>query len=234
MNETATEMKPANTDAINLKSYDFSAMRRVMVESQLRPSDVSDPVVFGAMAITPREAFVKQEQQAISYMDRAVPLGSGRVLNPPLATGLMLSRADLSGSDNVLVVGAGTGYIAALLAPIVASVVAVEQQPDMLVQAKATLGGYANVELVDAPLTGGYKASAPYSLIIIDGAVEALSQDIIDQLADNGRLLTGVSDQGVTQLAIGRKSGDAFGLTRFADTDIAPLDSFAKTAEYRF
>lgn len=225
---------PTNSGLIDKQKLDFTTMRRVMVESQLRPNDVSDPVVIAAMAVTPREKFVQPAQQAISYMDRAVPLGGGRVLNPPLAAGLMLSRADVRATDRALVVGAGTGYIAALLGAIVANVVALEEDAALVAHAKNALSGYANVSVVTGPLAHGDAAHAPYSLIIVDGAVDALSQPLIDQLADDGRLFTGVMEHGVTQLAMGRKSGDAFGLTHFADTDITPLQSFAKAAEYRF
>jgi len=213
---------------------DFAAARRVMVESQLRPSDVNDPVIIGAMAITPREKFVDAAQAPIAYMDRAIALGDGRYLNPPLSTGLLLSRADVRSADTVLVIAAATGYLTALIAPIVASVTAVEEQPSLASRAKAALQGYDNVTLATGSLTEGDPAGGSYSLIILDGAAADVPPAIIDQLAENGRLITGLVENGVTRLAYGRKSGTGFGLTRFADTDIAPLEAFARAAEYRF
>lgn len=215
-------------------AFDMTMMRRNMVDSQLRPSNVSDPVVVGAMAVTPREAFVPDAQRAIAYMDRAIPLGSGRVLNPPLSTGLLLDRADIASFDRVLLIGAATGYCAALLATIVASVVAVEEDSALIAHARAALASSANITLVEAPLDQGFADGGPYSLIIIDGAVEKLPDSLIAQLADKGRLLTGLVENGVARLAMGRKSGDAFGLIGFADSDIAPLARFAKPESYRF
>ena len=160
-------------------AFDMTMMRRNMVDSQLRPSNVSDPVVVGAMAVTPREAFVPDAQRAIAYMDRAIPLGSGRVLNPPLSTGLLLDRADIASFDRVLLIGAATGYCAALLATIVASVVAVEEDSTLIAHARAALASSANVTLVEAPLDQGFADGGPYSLIIIDGAVEKLPDSLI-------------------------------------------------------
>lgn len=213
---------------------DYATARRVMVESQLRPSDVNDPVIIGAMAITPREKFLEAAQAPIAYMDRAIALGESRYLNPPLSAGLLLSRADIKSADTVLIIGAATGYLAALIAPIVTSVTAVEEQPLLAQRAQSALQGYDNVTVATGSLVDGDPAEGSYSLIIIDGAIDDVPQAIIDQLADDGRLVTGVNDNGVTRLAYGRKSGAGFGLTRFADTDIAPLNAFVKAAEYRF
>jgi protein-L-isoaspartate(D-aspartate) O-methyltransferase len=222
------------TETHNLAPPDFAAARRHMIESQLRPSDVSDPVVIAAMAVTAREAFVPAAQQALAYIDRAVPLADGRMLNPALSTGLMLTRAVLSASDKVLLVGAGTGYVAALLAGIVADVVAVEDNRALVEHARAALAGAANVRIVESALADGYSAGAPYDVIIIDGAVQQVPDAIVAQLAPGGRLLTGLDDKGVARLAIGRGEAHAFALVPFADTDIAPLAAFARPKSYSF
>jgi protein-L-isoaspartate(D-aspartate) O-methyltransferase len=222
------------TDTHTLAPPDFTAARRHMVESQLRPSDVSDPVVIAAMAVTPRETFVPEAQAAIAYIDRAVPLESERVLNPALSTGLLLTRAALSSHDKVLLIGCATGYVAALLAGIVAEVVAVEDHGHLVEQARSALAGLANVTLVESPLSGGHAERAPYDLIVIDGAVQHLPEGLVEQLADGGRLVTGMDDQGVTRLAIGRRQAGAFALVPFVDTDIAPLAAFARPKSYSF
>jgi len=227
--------RPAMTMAEGLTmELDFAAARRAMVDSQLRPSDVSDPVIIGAMAVTPREDYVDRSQRTIAYIDRAVPLGGGRWLNPPLSTGLLLSRADIRSDDRVLLIGAGTGYAAALRATMVGSVVAVEEDAALLARASAALDGHAALRLVEAPLAQGCAEHAPYTLIIIDGAIEELPPALVAQLADGGRLLTGTVEQGVTRLAIGRKHGSAFALLPFADSDIAPLPQFARPPRYSF
>jgi len=205
-----------------------------MIESQLRPSDVSDPVVIAAMAVTRREDFVPAAQQHLAYIDRAVPLSGGRVLNPALSSGLLLTRAELSGNEKVLLIGAGTGYLAALLAGIVARVVAVEDNRALVEHASAALGGMANVSVIESDLTQGHAADAPYDLIIIDGAVQQVPDSLVAQLAEGGRLLAGVDEAGVSRLAMGRRQAGAFALIPFADTDIAPLAAFARPKSYSF
>lgn len=222
------------TDTNTLAPPDFATARRHMIESQLRPSDVSDPVVIAAMAVTPRENFVPASQQALAYIDRAVPLAGGRVLNPALSSGLLLTRAELTGTERVLLIGAGTGYLAALLSGIVKSVVAVEADSALVEHARISLTGAANVELVESALADGHAAGAPYDLIIIDGAVEHVSDALVGQLAETGRLLCGLNESGVSRLAMGRKRGTAFALVPFADTDIAPLAAFARPKSYSF
>ncbi|WP_052130117.1 protein-L-isoaspartate O-methyltransferase family protein [Sphingomonas sp. 35-24ZXX] len=222
------------TDTHTLAPPDFAAARRHMIESQLRPTDVSDPVVIAAMAVTPREDFVPTGQRAIAYIDRAVPFANGRVLNPALSTGLLLTRAELSSTDKVLLIGAGTGYVAALLAGIVAHVVAVEEDRALVELAQGNLAGVANVTIVESALAQGHAAGAPYDLVIIDGGAEQVPEAIVAQLADGGRLLTGLNDSGVARLAMGRRQGQAFALVPFADTDIAPLAAFARPKSYSF
>lgn len=222
------------TDTHTLAPPDFAAARRHMIESQLRPSDVSDPVVIAAMAVARREDFVPAAQKPLAYIDRAVTLAEGRVLNPALSTGLMLTRAELSGNDKVLLIGAGTGYFAALLAGIVAHVVAVEDNHALVEHARAALASTANVSIIESPLQEGHAANAPYDLIIIDGAVQQVPDAIIAQLAEDGRLLAGVDENGVSRLVIGRRHAGAFALVPFADTDIAPLAAFARPKSYSF
>jgi len=222
------------TDTHTLSPPDFAAARRHMIESQLRPSDVSDPVVIAAMALTPRENFVPAGQRALAYIDRAVPLPGGRMLNPALSTGLLLTRAALASDDRVLLIGAGTGYAAALLSGIVASVVAVEADRALVEHAQTTLASAANVTVVESALAEGYAAGAPYDLIIIDGAVQQVPDALVAQLADDGRLLSGLDEDGVSRLAIGRKHGTAFALVPFTDTDIAPLAAFTRPKSYSF
>lgn len=222
------------TDTSHLAPPDFAAARRHMIESQLRPSDVSDPVVIAAMAVTRREDFVPAAQRALAYMDRAVPLLEGRVLNPALSTGLLLTRAELSSDDKVLLVGAGTGYAAALLAGIVAQVVAVENNSTLVEHARGALANMANVTLVESALDQGCPDHAPYDLIIVDGAVQQIPDALIAQLADGGRLLAGMDEDGVSRLALGRRQGASFGLVPFADTDIATLAAFVRPKSYSF
>ncbi len=215
-------------------SPDFSAMRRAMIDSQLRTSGVSEPWIVAAMAALPRELFVPTDRWATAYMDRSIPLASGRALNPPLATGLMLGAAEVKADDNVLLIGAGTGYVASLIAGRVMSVTALEQSGAILELLRRNLAVFDNVTLVEGPLNAGVADKAPYSLIIIDGAITELSGTIIEQLAEGGRVVTGLSEGAVSRLAIGYKRGGAIVLRPIADCEIAVLPGFESAKEFVF
>ena len=217
-----------------MTEQNFKSMRNAMVESQLRTSDVNDPRVIAAMASVPREAFLPVERQALAYIDRPVRLSEGRWLNPPLSTGRLLTAAEVVPDDTVLVIGAATGYSAALLSQLAASVVAVEEDEALLPRAKAVLAGYGNVRLVPGALHQGARKDAPYSLIFIDGAVEVIPTAIIKQLAEDGRLVSAIVDKGVTRLSLGRKSGGAFGISSFADCESVILPGFTKPETFKF
>src|SRR5438045_2299187 len=185
---------------------DFAATRLAMVESQLRPQGVTDRAVLDAMGSVARERFVADDVRALAYADRAVPLGDGRFLPAPGALGQLLTQMAPERGQRALVVGAGTGYSANLLAGMGLDVVAIESSAELAARARE-LG----LEVVEAPLEAGHRKGAPYDQILIDGAVEVIPEAIIAQLADGGRLGAGLLDRGVTRLIIGRKAGGAFG-----------------------
>jgi protein-L-isoaspartate(D-aspartate) O-methyltransferase len=211
----------------------FETMRRAMVASQLRTTAVDDPRIVSAMGRVPREAFVPADRRDVAYTDRAVPLGGGRALNPPMATGRMLTEAAVQPGDKVLVVGAAGGYSAAVLAEITGSVVALEESPALVALMRAAPLPAA-VTIAEGPLNQGWAAAAPYDLIVIDGAVEQIPAALVDQLGRGGRLAAGLIEDGVTRLIIGRKAGTGFGHSAFADAEAAPLPGFAKPAAFTF
>lgn len=232
MDSQATTESAADNKA---PTGNFADARRAMVNSQLRTSNVNTPAIMRIMDKVPREQFIPENKVAFAYIDRAVALTADRVLNPPVTHGLMLERAAIKASDNVLIIGAGTGYLATLVAPLANIVTALEHDGTLFAALQSNMDSHAKVTAVHADLTTGYKASAPYSLILIDGAVEHIPPAIAAQLADTGRIICGVSDNGVMRLAEGRKSADGnIGLNNYADADVAPLAAFAKAAEYRF
>ncbi len=209
-------------------------MRRAMVASQLRTTGVNDARVIAAMAEVPRERFVPPSSRALAYADALVPLGDGRAMNPPVALGRLLTEAHPQSFDRALLIGAGTGYGAAVLARLVRSLVAVEEDEALAAMAQDALADLRNVTVVAGPLHGGHTAAAPYDLILIDGAVELVPDGLVEQLADGGRLATGLVDGSVTRLAIGRRAGHGFGLVAFADSAAAALPGFAKPREFTF
>jgi len=211
----------------------FEPMRRAMVASQLRTTGVNDPRVVEAMGGVPRERFVPQERLALAYADALVPLVPGRALNPPMALGRLLTEARLRGRERALVIGAATGYSAAVLALLVASVTALEEDAELLAFARAALAGSA-VELVKGPLAKGHAKGAPYDFILIDGAVEQVPQGIVEQLADGGTIALALLQDGVSRLAIGRVAGGGFGATIFADAETAALPGFETPRGFSF
>ena len=160
-----------------------SVARRAMIDSQLRTSGVNEPWVLAAMASLAREDFVPAAARDTAYIDRAIPLGDGRMLAAPLVHGRMLAEAAPQPADTALLVGDGKGYLAALLRPLVGTLDAVAPAD----AAKAGPGGY--------------------SLIVVDGAAEVLPEALTARLADNGRLVTGLVDRGITRLAVGQRAG---------------------------
>lgn len=212
----------------------FTQMRKAMVASQLRTTDVSDPRVIAAMSHVPREDFVPVAQRSFAYADRGVQVGEGRALNPPLTTGRLLNMAHVTREDNVLLVGAATGYTAAVLAQLAGSVTAVEQNSRLAAAAAKNLEGFANVDVRAAEHASGWPESAPYSVIIVDGLVDQMSQALTDQLAPDGRLVAALVDGGVPRLALGRKAGDHVGYQFFADCGGFPLPGFEKAKSFSF
>jgi protein-L-isoaspartate(D-aspartate) O-methyltransferase len=212
----------------------FEAMRHAMVQSQLRTNAVNDPRVVTAMAKVAREAFVPESARRLAYRDTAVAIGNGRYLNLPIATGKLLTEAYLEPTDKVLLIGAGGGYSAAVLAGLVGSVVAVESDADLAAHARAALAGYGNVELVEGPLELGHAAGAPYDVLVVDGGVEALPESLVGQVAAGGRVVTGLIERGVSRLASGRTIKGGFGLRAFADIDCVPLPGFSAPRGFAF
>ena len=208
---------------------DFAAAREAMVESQLRPQGVADPAVLQAMGRVERERFLPADKRPLAYADRSVALGGGRFLTAPAVLGQLLTQMMPLRGQRALVVGAGTGYSAAVLAAIGLEVTALETSPELASAARA--GG---VEIVEGPLEAGFAKGAPYDQILIDGAVEYLPDAIVGQLADGGRLGTALVDRGVTRLIVGRKVGGAFGYLSLSDAGVPVLPGFTRPRAFTF
>lgn len=208
---------------------DYQAARAAMVDSQLKPQGVNDPEVLEAMLAVERERFVPDEARPLAYIDRAVPIGDGRFLSPAAALGLLLTQLAPRAGERALVVGAGTGYSAAVLAKIGLKVTALEQSSKLAARARE-LG----VEIVEGPLDAGWKRRAPYDLILIDGAVEHVPEALVDQLEEGGRLGAALIDRGIVRLIVGRRGGGGFGHYSIADAAVAPLPGFSRPRAFTF
>ena len=208
---------------------DFAAARRAMIDNQLRPVGVTDAAVLEAMGSVPRERFVPEDVRPFAYADRSLPLGDGRFLAAPAVLGQLLTQMAPHKGERALVIGAGSGYSAAVLAAIGCEVVALESSAELARRA-AELG----IRTAHGPLEAGHKAGAPYDLILIDGAVEHVPEPIVEQLADGGRLGGALAERGITRLIVGQKVGGAFGHSSIADSALAVLPGFTKPRGFRF
>ena len=192
----------------------YQAARNLMVDGQVRPNKVTNQRLIDAMRTLPRERFVPAHLASLAYADEDVPLGGGRYLTEPMVIARLIQSAAVRPGERALVVAAGSGYAAALLAACGASVVALEEDPALLALARTTLGRAApSVSIVSGPLQQGWPAGGPYDIVLIDGGVETLPTEIYDQVKRGGRLLLVRASQGqVSQAVLGEPtpSGPSF------------------------
>jgi protein-L-isoaspartate(D-aspartate) O-methyltransferase len=208
---------------------DFAAAREAMVDSQLRPQGVTDEGVLLAMGSIPREKFLPHHTQPLAYVDRAVAMAPGRFLAAPAVLGQLLTQMMPQHGQRALVVGAGTGYSAAVVGALGLVVTALESDPELAASAREM-----GIDVVEGPLDTGWRKGAPYDQILIDGAVEFLPETIIKQLADGGRLGAALLDRGVTRLVIGRAAGGAFGYLSIGDAGVPVLPGFTRPRAFTF
>ncbi len=217
-----------------MTSFDFAAMRTAMVDSQLRTNTVTEPRLVAALASVPRERFVPEAHMARAYADAPIPLGGGRRLNPPLATALLIAEAGIEAHHNVLVIGAATGYCCAVLAGLGARIVGLESDAELAASARLALAEFANVTIIVGDLATGCPQLSPFDVILIDGAVDQLPSVLAVQLGDAAKIVSGLTQNGVTRLVRGMRSGDGVSLVSFADVEAVPLPGFAPKPQFSF
>ena len=186
---------------------DFAQRRTMMVDTQVRPNDVTSYPVIEAMLNVPREQFVPETLRDVAYAGHNIELGAGRVLFEPRTLGKMMEVLDLQSGDLVLNIAGGYGYTAALIARIAQAVVAVEEDAAMAAEAQARLADQDifNAVVVTGPLSEGYPSQAPYDAILIEGAVEEFPAALADQLRDGGRVIALFREGNLGTVSIGRK-----------------------------
>lgn len=219
---------------------DTALARKHMVDGQLRPNRVNDPRLVAAMLEIPRELFLPPGLAARAYTDEDVPLPGGRALIEPMIIARLLQSLALRDGDRLLVVGAGTGYAAAVAAHAGARVTALEEDGALLAIARRTLPSFAppgQASLVEGPLAAGHPAAAPYDAILIEGEVPEVPAAIAAQLAEGGRLATvlAAASRGVSSRAVlGRRIGGTFSVTDAFDCATLPLPAFRREAGFVF
>jgi protein-L-isoaspartate(D-aspartate) O-methyltransferase len=208
---------------------DLAALRQTMLDSQLRTVGVTDAAVLDAMGSVAREAFVPPALAGLAYADAALEVAPGRFLLEPMALALLLQNARIMPGERVLVIGAATGYSAAVLTAMGARVTALESDSGLAGAARA-----AGIEMVEGPLTAGWPAAAPYDVILFEGAIETLPQAIAQQLAPDGRAAAVVRIAGVGHAHAGPVAGDRIAGRAFLEIAAKPLPGFRRAAAFAF
>lgn len=221
---------------------DFADLRIKMVDGQVRTTDVTSLPLLSAMLSIPRELFVPDARRGLAYIEEDIPLsdsgggGDDRYLMKPSPFAKLIQLAEISAGDKVLIVGAGRGYSAAVIARLANSVVALESDDSLADKAVSTLSGLgiANVSVVRGPLSAGYGQSAPYDVIVIEGGVEELPSGLLEQLTEGGRLVAveGHGNAGVARIYL-KADGVASGRKVF-NAAVKQLPGFERLPEFEF
>lgn len=213
---------------------DYAIARQHMVDSQIRTNKVTDGRLIDAMRAMPRERFVPDPLRARSYVDDDVELAPGRFLMEPMVTARLIQAAEVLPANIALVVGAASGYAAALLAKLADTVVALEADAALAQRASSVFAdlGIDNAAVVEGQLAAGCAKHAPYDVIFLDGAVEQVPHSLIDQLGEGGRMVGVVQDGGVGRAMLWIKSGGALSKRILFDANVTPLPGFKAPARF--
>jgi protein-L-isoaspartate(D-aspartate) O-methyltransferase len=212
---------------------DPAVARHRMVERQLRRRGIEDERVLAAMGEVPREAFLPAELRDRAYADSALPIGEEQTISQPWIVAAIGQALELEGSELVLEVGTGSGYSAAVLARLAAHVVSIERHDSLLRAAQAALDGLGvrNVEFVAGDGSLGFPLRAPFDAIAVHAAAPAAPPDLIDQLADGGRLVVPISGSDADLLTVLRRRGRGIERRELGPCRFVPLIGEAGFAE---
>ncbi len=214
---------------------DFTASRNWMVDGQVRPNKVTNPLIIDAMRRIARERFLPTALATLAYVDIAVELGAGRAMPQPMMTARLLQLAAPQSGERALVVGAGAGYTASVLAACGADVTALEDDAALNALAAAVPASEAGaVKRVAGPLAAGWAAHAPYDLILIDGAVDDVPAAMAIQLAPTGRLIAVRMQDGFGRAVRGMLAGGQLALVAEFDCNAPLLPAFRRAPGFTF
>ena len=213
-----------------------------MIEQQIRPWEVLDPAVLALLAVVRREDFVPPAYQALAFMDTEVPLPSGtsaelQHMLAPKVEARLLQELDVRRHERVLEVGAGSGFMAALLAHRGQHVTTLEIDPELATQARRNLAqaGISNVTVHQADGSGGWEADAPYDVILLSGSVADVPAGLLAQLKPGGRLAAIVGQQPIMRARLTTRSTEHdFRSIDLFDTVAPRLRGFAEPSRFSF
>jgi protein-L-isoaspartate(D-aspartate) O-methyltransferase len=213
---------------------DFATARSRMVDSQIRPSDVTDLRLLWALQTVDRERFVPEKARDLAYADYDMPIARGRCLLKPRVFAKLVQQADIKPSDRLLDVGCGLGYSAAVLAELAGEVTALEQEPELAAAATKALAANGKIRVVAGPLAEGYSAGAPYDVIVVEGATELQPDALLSQLSDGGRLVSILGGGPAGKAMLYKRSGEDLGERPLFDAGVRVLPGFAKPPAFAF
>ncbi|HJX05595.1 MAG TPA: protein-L-isoaspartate(D-aspartate) O-methyltransferase [Candidatus Nanoarchaeia archaeon] len=170
---------------------DYQKLRKEMVEHQIKDRGIYNEKLLGVMMQIPRHLFVPEGMRDSAYDDNPLPIGSGQTISQPYIVALMTELLELRGDENVLEIGAGSGYQAAILSKLAKRVYTIERVKELADRTRELLReyNYANVEVIHGDGTKGYPKEAPYDVIIVTAAADRVPQSLLEQLAEGGRLV---------------------------------------------
>lgn len=217
----------------------FAQARRMMVDGQVRPSDITDSRVIDAFLAVPREQFVDADRADLAYLDLDLAVGrtgEPRHLLKPMTLAKLIQAASIQPSDTVLDVGCTTGYSSAILAQLAGQVVALEESPALAETAKANLAAFraANVTVRTGPLARGSAGDGPFDAILINGSVDFVPPELAAQLRQGGRLVCVMRSGPGGKATLYLSDGHAISGRPIFDCTAPFLPSFGKDAVFAF
>ena len=203
----------------------FEPARLEMIEDQIVSRGIKDENVIRAMKNVPRHLFVNPTMKNRAYIDSALPLSSGQTISQPYIVAFMTEALQLNGDERVLEIGTGSGYQAAVLAEIVQKVFTIERYPELAVKARNLLEnmGYNNIIVSSGDGTLGWPKFAPYDRIIVTAGAPEVPIILLDQLTDDGLMVTPVGDKHRQEMQIIRKEGDSYSVIKSIGCLFVPL-----------
>jgi protein-L-isoaspartate(D-aspartate) O-methyltransferase len=215
---------------------DIALQRLNMVESQVRPSDVTDRRIIRAMGVVARELFVPAAQVSVAYMDEAVAVGGGRQLLAPRLLARLMQLAKLPDDGVVLDVGCMSGYSTAVWSQFARRVVAIDADATLVEMARAALtsAGATNASVHQVPHAVGLAADGPYDAIFLNGAVPDVPRALLDQLKDGGVLVAVLANGPAGKAVAWRRTGTQFDRREAFDAGAGTLSGFERAAAFVF
>lgn len=217
--------------------FNMREARFNMIEQQIRTWEVLDPVVLALLDAVPREDFVSEVQQGLAFADIELPIGAGQTMLSPKIEGRILQALNIQKTDNVLLVGTGSGYLTALIAKLAAHVHAVEIIPELSALASARLQkqGIHNVSLHVADAANGFASAAPYDVIVFTGALQLYPSAVELMLASGGRMFSVVGEMPIMQAILTQRIGaESCRKETIFETCLPPLANAPHANQFEF